>query len=358
MDFLYELGLFVSQTLFIVLAILITAGGILSLRQRRQMADKGYIEATLLNDRYKDFADTVAEVGITDEELKQKRKAEKKEDKKNRKQKKTLPQKLGLSSGVAGDTATRKARLFVLHFDGDLHASQAEQLREEISAVLADATSDDEVLLCLESGGGVVHGYGLAASQLQRIRNANVNLTIAIDKVAASGGYMMAVVGTKIIAAPFAILGSIGVLAQIPNFHRLLKKHDIDVELLTAGEYKRTLTMFGENTDKAREKFLLELEETHTLFKRHVAKHRTALDLDAVATGEVWYGEEAQTLGLVDDIATSDEYIQAKLTSHDVIEVRYEVKQSWQTRFGHAITAGTERALSKLLQKEVLGRWY
>ena len=108
--------------------------------------------------------------------------------------------------------------------------------------------------------------YGLAASQMQRIRDKKLKLTVCVDKVAASGGYMMAVVADKIIAAPFAVLGSIGVLAQVPNFHRLLKKHDVDFEMLTAGKYKRTLTMFGENTDKGREKFQEDIEDTHVLF--------------------------------------------------------------------------------------------
>ena len=186
----------------------------------------------------------------------------------------------------------------MLNFDGDIRASATDNLREEISAILPQIVTGDEVLVKLESPGGMVHSYGLAASQLQRIKNAGVPLIIAVDKVAASGGYMMACVADRIIAAPFAVLGSIGVLAQLPNFHRLLQKNNIDFELLTAGEYKRTLTMFGENTDKGREKFVEELEETHGLFKSFVSANRPALDIAKVATGEVWYGQNALAEGL------------------------------------------------------------
>src|SRR5699024_4687864 len=133
-----------------------------------------------------------------------------------------------------------KPRLFVLNFDGDVRATGVRDLREEISAVLQVARKEDEVLLRLESPGGVVNGYGLAASQLTRVRQHGIKLTIAVDKVAASGGYMMACVGDRIVAAPFAIVGSIGVVGQVPNFNRWLKERDVDFEMHTAGNYKRT----------------------------------------------------------------------------------------------------------------------
>ena len=196
-----------------------------------------------------------------------------------------------------------------------------------------------------------MHGYGLAASQLQRIRDAGIKLTVSVDKVAASGGYMMACVADKIIAAPFAILGSIGVIAQLPNFHRLLKKNDIDVELLTAGEYKRTLTMFGENTDKGREKFIHDLEEVHTLFKQFVKERRPVIDVEEVATGEIWYGQAALSVHLIDELGTSDAYIQSQLDDADILEVCYTPKKTWQEKLGFAAEGALERAVMKLWQK-------
>ena len=112
-----------------------------------------------------------------------------------------------------------------------------------------------------------------------------IGMNATFDKVAASGGYMMACIGDRILSAPFAVLGSIGVVAQIPNLHRLLKKHDVDYEVLTAGEYKRTLTVFGENTDKGRQKFQEDLELTHVLFKDFVSRYRPQLDIDQVLGG-------------------------------------------------------------------------
>jgi serine protease SohB len=225
-----------------------------------------------------------------------------------------------------------RPRVFALDFRGDIRASATAGLREEINAVLQVARDRDEVLIRLESEGGMVHSYGLAASQLQRIRNRRIKLTVAVDKVAASGGYLMACVADRIIAAPFAILGSIGVVAQLPNFSRLLKKHEIDFELHTAGEHKRTLTLFGENTEAARDKFREELDDVHTLFKSFVTDNRPQLAIDQVATGEHWYGARAIALKLVDELKTSDDWLLEKVKDCDVVEVRYKIRQPFVER--------------------------
>lgn len=210
-------------------------------------------------------------------------------------------------------------RVFVLDFKGDIQANAVEHLREEITIILSTAKAGrDRVVLRLESPGGLVHGYGLAAAQLARLRDAGFNLTICVDKVAASGGYMMACIADEIIAAPFAVVGSIGVVAQMPNFHKFLKQHNIDFDVYTAGEYKRTVTVFGENSDEDRAKFESELQQTHALFKHFVEKYRPKLNVTEVATGEHWYGEDALKLKLVDKLETSDAYLLSLLPKHDV----------------------------------------
>ncbi|MFT6431004.1 MAG: serine protease SohB [Halopseudomonas sp.] len=236
-------------------------------------------------------------------------------------------------------------RVFVLNFDGDIKASALDHLRHEVTAVLELATDKDEIVVKLESGGGMVHAYGLAASQLVRIREAGVPLTVCIDKVAASGGYMMACIGTRILAAPFAILGSIGVVAQMPNFNRLLKKHDVDYEMLTAGEYKRTLTLFGENTEKGREKFQEDLENIHRLFKSFVGQYRPQLDVAAVATGEIWFGNEAVEMALADEITTSDQYISRMVHEADVFEVHYVLRKRLQDKLSAGVSVTIDRLL-------------
>ena len=225
-----------------------------------------------------------------------------------------------------------KPRLFVLNFDGDIKATEVETLRQEITAMLSVANPEDEVFLQLDNSGGMVHEHGLAASQLQRIKDASLKFTVGIDRVAASGGYMMACVADKIVAAPFAIIGSIGVLAQLPNFNRLLDKAGIDFEQHTAGEYKRTVTMFGKNSEKERKKLKGELQETHDLFRSFVGKHRPALDIDNVSTGEHWYAQQALELNLVDELKTSDEYLVDCMETYDVYELKMEVKQSMQDK--------------------------
>ena len=347
MEFIYEYGLFLAQAVTLVAAVLILITSIVAIGHR-QRADQheGHIEVRDLNEKYRHIGESIREIVDEPELLKAQRKAEKKEEKEKAKKAKKEAKK-----GVESDVGKRRKRLYVLNFDGDIRASATENLREEISAVLPQIQKGDEVLLKLESPGGMVHSYGLAASQLQRITGAGVPLIIAVDKVAASGGYMMACVGDRIIAAPFAVLGSIGVLAQLPNFHRLLKKNDIDFELLTAGEYKRTLTMFGENTDKGREKFVEELEETHGLFKSFVSTNRPSLDIAKVATGEVWYGQNALQEGLIDEIQTSDAIVQDRLKDWDVFEVKFVHKKNWQEKLGLAAEGTVERTFLKIWQR-------
>ncbi|RMS57257.1 hypothetical protein ALP65_02120 [Pseudomonas aeruginosa] len=181
--------------------------------------------------------------------------------------------------------------------------------------------------------------------QLDQQTQAGVPLTVCVDKVAASGGYMMACIGDRILSAPFAILGSIGVVAQLPNVHRLLKKHDIDFEVLTAGEYKRTLTVFGENTEKGREKFQEDLEVTHELFKNFVAHYRPQLNMDEIATGEVWLGQAALGKLLVDELKTSDEYLAEQARERDVYQVQFVERKSLQERVGLAASVVIDRVL-------------
>lgn len=262
-------------------------------------------------------------------------------------------QRLKASKGQAEPEQT----VWVLDFRGDIKASGVNRFAEEISAVLASAGEGDEVVLRLESAGGLVHAYGLAAAQVERLKEARLTVTVCVDKVAASGGYLMACAADQLRAAPFAVLGSIGVVAQLPNLHRLLKRHDIDVELLTAGEYKRTLTVFGENTDEGRDKFQSDLEHTHQLFKAHVARHRPALDIEAVATGEIWYGRDALERGLIDALGTSEAYLMSRLPQARVLSIRLEPRNTLGGRLGMAVSKGIEAGLERVLERLDAGRW-
>ena len=231
-------------------------------------------------------------------------------------------------------------------------------MREEITSILGVATSEDEIVVKLESGGGMVHSYGLASSQLDRIKKKQIPLTVCVDKVAASGGYMMACVADKVLAAPFAIMGSIGVVAQLPNFHRLLQKNDIDFEMLTAGEHKRTLTMFGENTDKDREKFVEDLEDTHELFKDFVTEHRPAINISEVANGDVWFGKRALDNNLIDELMTSDEYIANRVQDADVFEVEYVHRKTIQEKLGMAVQGAADRLIITWLTRLQSSRFF
>jgi len=348
LDFLYEYGLFLAKTVTFVLAI-VAIVAIAAASAIKQKHKKGELEITDLSEQFDDVEQEVIHALLNKEELKQKEKADKLLAKKKAKEDKASAKKKSKSAGV--EETQGKSKVFVIDFKGSIDAKEVSSLREEVSAVLSVATKQDEVFVRLESGGGMVHGYGLASSQLDRIRQHEIPLTVSVDKVAASGGYMMACVANNIIAAPFAILGSIGVIAQLPNFNKLLKKNDIDFEQFTAGEFKRTVTMFGENTEKGKEKFIEELDETHVLFKNFVSEHRPNLDLSKVATGEHWFGTKALELGLVDTIQTSDDYLQNISKSHKVIAIKYEVKKGLAEKFAKAASLSAEGILGKLLQK-------
>lgn len=345
MEFLTEYGLFLAKTLTLVVAITIGLGLIVGASLKARRDPEGHVEVRRLNDHYEDVKDMMESALLDEADYKSLHKAREKQEKAEAKARKAERKKT-----TDGAPEATKPRVFVINFDGDMKASATEAMREEITALLSVARAGDEVVVRLESGGGMVHSYGLAASQLKRITDASLKLVVCVDEVAASGGYMMACVADRILAAPFAIIGSIGVVAQLPNFHRLLKKHDVDYELLTAGEYKRTLTMFGENTEKGRRKFIEDLEDVHGLFKQFVQTHRSQLDIHSVATGEVWFGQQALDKKLVDELKTSDEYITSRYADADVFELRYEVPKTLPQKLGLAAETAFERSFSRLWQ--------
>ena len=381
MSLLYEYLMFLAQVVTIVIAVVLLIIVIVSASAKQGTRDRGYLVVELLNDRLRHLRLSIQEATLPAAQIKKLLKADEKARKAEEKSLAKRPpsskeagtgknvtdaqsQDETLTTSADGssvaniatdateatdatddtDTADDGAstirenanrNVFVVHFKGDVEASEVKRLRLEISAILTLATPDDEVIICLESPGGMVHSYGLAASQLMRVRNKGIPLTVVVDQVAASGGYLMAAVANKVLAAPFAVIGSIGVVAQVPNVHRLLKKNDVDVEVVTAGKYKRTLTLLGENTEDGRQKFKEELEEVHLLFQEFVVANRPKLDIEAVATGEAWYGKRALQLGLIDELATSDEYLMDLCEEFKVYEVKWqEVQKPIQKLFG------------------------
>ena len=364
MTYLYDYLVFLAQAVTVVAAILVVLSAMATFSARRRHAPKGALEVIRLNDYLDDLRHGLEQAmlsrgqyrKVARQEAKQARRKAKKEAKQAQRMAKPdggdeaasalaeaaaeehsgkeaeeqaaqspdAPQAAAESdAGGAQAEEAAKSRVYALTFEGDLDATKVSHLRHEINAVLTKAGSGDEVVVRVKSFGGRVHGYGLAASQLQRVREHGLSLVVAVDQVAASGGYLMAAVANKVIAAPFAVVGSIGVVAEIPNVHRLLKKNDVDVEVITAGRYKRTLTVLGENTEEGRQKFTEELEDLHALFQEFVNEQRPGVELEKVATGEAWYGRRAIELNLVDEITTSDEYLMRRCAEADVFEVRW-----------------------------------
>lgn len=323
LEYAFDYGLFLAKLGTVVVAIVVVGGFIIS--EMRRGAEQRGLTVEHLNRRFEELGDTVSRAVLGKAQFKQtakQRKAERKElDKKG----------------------SQRRRVFVIDFKGDIRATATTSLREEVSAILAVASEGDRVLVRLENAGGTVHEHGLAASQLLRIRQQELPLIIAVDKVAASGGYLMACVASHIIAAPFAIIGSIGVIAQMPNFNRWLEDKGVDFEQVTAGRFKRTLTLFGKNTEEGREKLREEIEDVHDLFKTQIATHRPQLDVEQVATGEYWYGSRALELGLIDEIRTSDDFLAEAVAESDLYKVSYKRRLPLPER----ILAGAESLLRR-----------
>ena len=326
MELIANYGLFLAKAVTIIIFVWVLLSLIVSLAHKHH--DEDQIEINDLSKKYENTKLQIQQKLLSKKEAKEIAKQKKKEFKHKHK------------SG-SGD----RKKVFVLNFVGNIKASAAKHLRKEITALLAVATTRDEVVVCLENSGGLVHEHGFAASQLQRIRQRNIPLTVAVDKVAASGGYMMACVANKIVAAPFSIIGSVGVLAQLPNFNRLLEKHGIEFEQIKAGDLKRTLTMFGKNTDEDRARLTEQMEDTHELFKDFIAEQREAVNVQEIATGEHWLGKRALELNLVDELITSDDYLLRESEHADI----YEIKHSAPKTIGEKIMGNMQLAFEKVL---------
>lgn len=355
MEFLQEYGLFLAKVITFVIALIVVVGVIVVAGQARRNSKQGYIEARKYNHDVEDMVDTVHDLIMDKFQLKAWRKAQEKKDKEAAKSAKKQAKTNAKSKPKATAEGAEEAmpaldkQRYVLDFDGDIKASEVDKIRNEITAILAVANPGDEVVVRLESAGGMVHSYGLAASQLSRIKAAGLPLTICVDKVAASGGYMMACLADKIIAAPFALVGSIGVVAEVPNIHRLLKKHDIDVDVMTAGEHKRSVTFMGQNTQKGKDKFMQDLQITHDLFKNWVAEQRPQVNIKEVANGDVWYGQQALSQQLIDALGTSDDYLQQLVKNGDsVVLISYQEKRSVGEKLGIGAAGAVEALATRI----------
>lgn len=352
MEFLWQYGLFLAKTATVLVAVLLVLARIAGLVMQRRGGERAQLQVVRLNRQYQRLVRTLQRQVLPAKQFDALLKADAAAEKARRK---------GPASDPTKAHEPLRHRVFVLDFKGDMRASQTAALRVEVSAVLGAAHPGDSVLVRLESPGGVVHGYGLAAAQMERLRDAGLHVTAAVDMVAASGGYMMAAVANHIIAAPFAVVGSIGVVAQIPNFYKWLQRREVDVELVTAGRHKRTLTMFGENTEEGREQMKSELQEVHELFQAVVAKYRPQLDMAEVASGRAWYGASARTLGLVDALETSDAWLARAMADSDVYALRWRQGHGigarlsgWVARTAaRSIDLGVERAWRRAQAAEV-----
>ena len=335
MEWLTEYGLFLAKAVTVVVAIGLAAGLVAgAARQARAGRRRSPSpEVIHLNRDYRRMAAAFEHAALPRKAIRARRKADKAERKARDKE-----ERRRLASGEDG-----RRRVFVIDFKGDLRATGVDALREEVTTVLAVATERDEVVVRLENSGGAAHGHGLGASQLARIRARGIPLTVAVDRVAASGGYMMACVANRILAAPFAIVGSIGVFAAIPNLHRLLEARGVDVEQFQSGEFKLTVTMLGKNTDAGRAKLQDQLDTIHKLFKDFVAEYRPALDISGVATGEFWHGRDALAHNLVDELRTSDDYLYEASREADL----YQIRGAGRPRLRRRLAELTELAIDR-----------
>jgi serine protease SohB len=340
MAFWLDIAAFLAKAVIIVAAV----GGIAVLIARLARSGEPKdeeIKVRSLDDRYDDMRDTVDWALLDKRERKALAKTRKKEAK---------------AAAKSRHDREPGKRIYVLSFKGDIRASAVKRLGAEIDAILIAARpATDEAVIRIESPGGTVTGYGLAAAEILRLRERKIKVTASVDQVAASGGYMMACAADRIVAAPFAIVGSIGVVAPVPNLHRLLKKNEIDFEEITAGEFKRTVSVLGEITPAGREHFREKLDTTHQAFKAHVAQCRPKVDIDRVANGDYWLAREGVALGLVDEIMTGDDLLFRARDSARLYEVSTEARktlvQQLLSGVGGAAQTAADVVIARLAQR-------
>jgi serine protease SohB len=334
MDHIIDIIVFLIKTIIITGGVGLFISAILASNKRSLGSNsKGSLLIKPLNKHFNELKQALEEAILNKSELKETLKNRKKAEKDKQKQ-----------------ASKKTSRLFVIDFKGDIKASAVESLREEITAIISIANpKKDSVAIRLESAGGMVNNYGLAASQLKRLQDAKIHTTSLIDKVAGSGGYLMACATDNIVAAPFSIIGSIGVVATLPNINKLLTKNNVDIEMHTSGEFKRTLTVVGKNTEQGRNKFIEDIQEIHQLFKNFVSEQRKDLDIEKVATGEIWLGIKAIEKNLIDSISTSDEYLYEKANNMDIFQVQFEIKKTLPQKLGIAVSSSTDNFFTNLM---------
>lgn len=318
MDFFVDLAAFLIKAGILAAASVFVLGSLIGMIRRARM-DPGqdHLRVTYLNEELADHSLSILNAMMPPKAFK--------------KLARRQQQELGVKSRT-------RPKTFILDFFGDLAASSVDALRQQINALLLVLEEKDEVLVRLESSGGKAHAYGFAAAQLGRLKGENRRLVVSIDRVAASGGYMMACVADHIIAAPFALVGSIGVLAMVPNFHRLLQQFNVDYDEFAVGENKKNISLLGANTEEGKQKFIQDMEEFHRDFKGFVAEHRPAVKIDEAADGDVWYGEKARTLGLVDELKTSDDFLLERIKERDLFRVEFVESKPLRKRLSHWMT--------------------
>lgn len=240
---------------------------------------------------------------------------------------------IGKSEGIVRKTAV------LLSFNGDINATEVIEFGRAVSMIVQMKDLVSEVYIIINSGGGVVNGYGLLASEIERLHYSEIETYALIDQVAASGGYMAACVANHVVAAPFAYIGSIGVVSEMPNFNQILSDNGINIEQHTAGKSKRTVTPLGKITDEDRNEFKKKLERIHRSFINHVSHYRNINDADEnknsiIFSGDYWIAEETVELelGLVDEISTSQEFLLDKMKEYNIIEITFQENKTKKSK--------------------------
>ncbi|KZX82185.1 hypothetical protein A3715_00045, partial [Oleiphilus sp. HI0009] len=241
-----------------------------------------------------------------------------------------------------------KQSIFVLDFKGDKTASSVGSLSKEVSAILSVAKPNDEVFLRLESPGGTITGYGLASQQLIRLREAGIRLVVSVDEIATSGGYMMAAVGDRIIASPTSMLGSIGVIMEVPNFYNLLDRAGVQFHQFTAGKHKRLVSMTNKIGDAAKDQINQDLEKSHELFKNHVHTYRNSVNLESVSHGDVWSAKYCLDNKLVDDLMTSEAYLFDRASRANIFHISWDVERSFSDKLSSFAAQASINTLDKV----------
>ena len=200
---------------------------------------------------------------------------------------------------------------------------------DSTAALLRRALTDDNVdavVLRVDSPGGGIFASRIIGDEVIALREAGKPVVVSMSSVAASGGYWISMAADKIFASPATITGSIGVFGMIPTFERALDHLGVSTDGVGTTPWSGQFRPDRSLSDDAVQLVRSVIEHDYDDFISRVSTSRELeVDfVDSIAQGQVWTGEEAVANGLVDELGTLDDAIEAAAAIAELDDYGYK----------------------------------